>query len=74
MLMIMRDVRAILFCIVSTIVVAVIAFVMLKSVLLAVIFAVVFDAWILTRPRMIRVGRRILGHRIERRSRRYVVD
>ena len=74
MVMTARDFRAILFCIVSTGIVAAVALFLLRSVLFMIICVVVFDAWILTRPRMVRVGRRMLGQRIERRNRRYVID
>jgi hypothetical protein len=56
-----RDVRAIAFCLVSTLVVAAGSIVLLQSYLLAGLFTVVFDFWLLTRARMVRVIRRLRG-------------
>lgn len=56
-----RDVRAIAFCLVSTLLVAAGAIVLLRSYLLAAMATLVFDLWLLTRARMVRVIRRLRG-------------
>lgn len=56
-----RDVRAIGFCVVSTLVLLAGALLMTHSFLISLALTGAYDAWLLTRPRMLRVFRRLRG-------------
>jgi hypothetical protein len=56
-----RDVRAIAFCTITIAVVAACATVLLRSYLAGLALAAACAAWLLTRPRMVRVFRRLRG-------------
>jgi len=56
-----RDVRAITFCAVTTLVLAVAALLLLRSFIAALALIAAYDAVLLTRPRMVRVFRRLRG-------------
>ena len=56
-----RDVRAIAFCVVTTLAVLAGLTLALHSYLAAIALTVAYDAWLLTRPRMLRVMRRLRG-------------
>lgn len=56
-----RDVRAITFCTVSTLVLLVGATLLTGSYLVSLALTGAYDAWLLTRPRMLRVFRRLRG-------------
>jgi hypothetical protein len=63
-----RDIQALAFCAVST--AALLAFLLLatRNLLTACALTAAYDAWLLTRPRMIRVFRRMRGEKLERGS------
>ncbi len=63
-----RDARAILFWIASTFLLIVALEAVLHRWPLTGLVAVAYSAWVLTRPRMIRVLRRLRGERWERTS------
>ena len=56
-----RDVRAIVFCTVTSLLLLVVSYVAFRSVLGSVALVGAYDAWLLTRPRMVRVIRRLRG-------------
>jgi hypothetical protein len=56
-----RDVRAIGFFIVSTLILLAGSFFLLRSILVSLAMTGAYDAWLLTRPRAIRVFRRLRG-------------
>lgn len=56
-----RDVRALLFCFTSTALVLIVAYVVLHILLAAIGLAIAYLAVVMTRPRMIRVMRRVRG-------------
>lgn len=56
-----RDVRAMLFCIITTIVLFGGTLVLLHELVVSLALAAAWDAWLLTRPRMRRVFRRLRG-------------
>ncbi|MGA0606452.1 hypothetical protein ACO2Q0_10670 [Phenylobacterium sp. VNQ135] len=56
-----RDVRAILFCAVTTLILLIGSYVLLQSALISLALAAGWLAWLLTRPRMQRVIRRLRG-------------
>jgi hypothetical protein len=56
-----RDARAIAFCVVTTLLLLVASFVLLRSFLISVAATGAYAALVLTRPRMIRVIRRLRG-------------
>lgn len=56
-----RDLRAIAFCIVTSIMVLVAVYMLIWSYPLALMATAAYDALILTRPRMLRVFRRLRG-------------
>jgi len=60
-----RDIRAIGFCLVTTLAVAISTWAALGSWILAGLLATAWLVFILTRPRMIRVMRRLRGDDIE---------
>ncbi|HEY4031808.1 MAG TPA: hypothetical protein VGM25_15800 [Caulobacteraceae bacterium] len=61
-----RDARAILFWIASTAVLILALQAGFHNWLLTAIAAAAYNAWVLSRPRMIRVFRRLRGERFER--------
>lgn len=63
-----RDMRAILFWIATTLLVILAFQTVLHRWVLSGIAAAAYNAWLLSRPRMIRVLRRIRGERWERTS------
>ncbi len=63
-----RDVRAIAFCCVTGLGLLVVAYAMFGDLLIAGGFTAAWEAWLLTRPRMIRVFRRMRGEKLERYS------
>ena len=56
-----RDVRAITFCVVTTAALFGATLVLLHMVLVSVALTAAYVAWLLTRPRMVRVMRRLRG-------------
>jgi len=56
-----RDVRAITFCIATTLVLMLGAMFVSRSLLVSLALTAAYDAWLLSRPRMIRVFRRLRG-------------
>ena len=56
-----RDVRAILFCLLTAIALFVVAYLLSRSYLASVALTGGYVAWLLTRPRMQRVMRRLNG-------------
>jgi uncharacterized protein (DUF58 family) len=60
-----RDLRAIAFLLVSTLAVLVVAGLVMKHLVAALAVTAAYAVWIATRPRMIRVGRRLRGERVE---------
>jgi hypothetical protein len=60
-----RDVRAIAFCVLSSAAVVVVAQALLRHWLPVLALVSAYEAWLLTRPRMIRVMRRLRGERVE---------
>jgi hypothetical protein len=56
-----RDIRAIAFCIITTLMLLVVAFIYTGNYPLAVLLTAAWAAFILTRPRMLRVFRRMRG-------------
>lgn len=56
-----RDVRAILFCVTTTLALLAIVYLLLRSYLATIALVGAYDAWLLTRPRMLRVFRRLRG-------------
>jgi hypothetical protein len=63
-----RDARAILFWIATTVALILAVEAAIHRWLIAVIVAAAYNAWLLSRPRMIRVFRRLRGERWERTS------
>jgi hypothetical protein len=61
-----RDARAILFWIASSIALVVALEAVLHNWMLVGITVAVYNAWLLSRPRMIRVFRRLRGEKFER--------
>jgi hypothetical protein len=68
-----RDARAILFWIASTIALVIALQAALHNWMLTGITVAVYNAWLLSRPRMIRVLRRLRGEKFER-SGGYFID
>jgi hypothetical protein len=68
-----RDARAILFWIASTIVLILALEAAFHNWVLSGIAAAAYNAWLLSRPRMIRVFRRLRGERLSR-SGGYFID
>jgi len=68
-----RDARAILFWIASTIALVIALQAAFHSWILTGITVAVYNAWLLSRPRMIRVFRRLRGEKFER-SGGYFID
>ena len=60
-----RDVRAILFCALTSLGLALLAYAVLKSVIVAAALTAAWLAWLLTRPRMRRVMRRLRGEPVD---------
>jgi hypothetical protein len=56
-----RDVRAILFCVTTTVALVLISYAALQSFLATLALTAAYDVWLLTRPRMVRVFRRLRG-------------
>lgn len=56
-----RDLRAIVFCVTTTIALFVVSYLMFRSYLGTLALVGAYDAWLLTRPRMLRVFRRLRG-------------
>jgi hypothetical protein len=56
-----RDVRAIAFCVVSTLVLAVATHVLLESGIVTLALTAAYAVWLITRPRMQRTFRRMRG-------------
>jgi hypothetical protein len=56
-----RDLRAILFCAATTLVLLVASYLLVHSILVSLALTGAWDAWLLTRPRMVRVFRRLRG-------------
>ena len=56
-----RDVRAIAFCSATTVILAAGTLVLTHSAIAALALTIAWDAWLLTRPRMQRVLRRLRG-------------
>jgi len=56
-----RDVRAILFCVATTILLFVVSFLLFHNFIVTLALVAGYDAWLLTRPRMQRVFRRLRG-------------
>jgi hypothetical protein len=69
-----RDARAILFWIATTLLLILAVEVAIHRWVLAVIAAAAYNAWLLSRPRMIRVFRRLRGERWERSGGYYIED
>jgi len=61
-----RDARAILFWIASTVVLVLAIQAMMHNWMLTSIAAAAYNAWLLSRPRMIRTFRRLRGERLSR--------
>ena len=56
-----RDLRAIVFCVVTTLALLTVAYLLSRNYLLSLGLTAAYDAFILTRPRMQRVFRRLRG-------------
>lgn len=56
-----RDVRAILFCAATSVAVFLICLIAIGDYLISLVVLAAYLAWILTRPRMVRVMRRLRG-------------
>jgi len=56
-----RDVRAIAFCVVSTLALAVVTHVLFESEIITLALTAAYSIWLITRPRMQRIFRRIRG-------------
>ncbi|CAN7285268.1 hypothetical protein LJR225_001465 [Phenylobacterium sp. LjRoot225] len=56
-----RDVRAIAFCIATTAGLLAAAVVITQSLLAGLVLTAAYDAWLLSRPRMVRLFRRLRG-------------
>lgn len=69
-----RDARAILFWIATTLLLILAVEAVIHRWVLAVIAAAAYNAWLLSRPRMIRVFRRLRGERWERSGGYYMED
>ena len=69
-----RDVRAILFWTVSTAVLILLSQALLHRWVLTGVAAAAYNAWLLSRPRMIRVFRRLSGQRTGERYGGYFQD
>ena len=61
-----RDVQALAFCALTTLVLLAILLAVSRNLLVACALTAAYDAWLLTRPRMIRVFRRLRGEKLER--------
>jgi hypothetical protein len=61
-----RDARALLFWVASTVAVILAVQAGLRNWLLTAIAVAAYNAWLLSRPRMIRMFRRLRGERVER--------
>jgi hypothetical protein len=61
-----RDKRAIAFCVTSTIVLMLMAQAAFGNWIASTAFAAAYAIWLLTRPRMIRVMRRMRGETVEK--------
>jgi len=68
-----RDLRAILFWIATTVVLVIGLETAFHRWMLSLLAAAAYNAWLLSRPRMIRVFRRLRGERFER-SGGYFID
>jgi threonine/homoserine/homoserine lactone efflux protein len=60
-----RDARAIAFWIATSLLLLVVVFVVTKSVIAAAALLAAYNAWLLTRPRMRRVFRRLRGETVD---------
>ncbi|WP_369061720.1 hypothetical protein ABOZ73_06610 [Caulobacter sp. 73W] len=60
-----RDLRAIAFLLGSTALILLIAGLVLENLLAALALTAAYAVWLATRPRMIRVARRLRGERVE---------
>ncbi len=69
----LRDARAILFWIATTIVLVLALEAAFHHWVISLLAAAAYNAWLLSRPRMIRVFRRLRGERMER-SGGYFID
>lgn len=56
-----RDLRAIVFCVATTVVLLVVVYLLTRSYLATLALVAGYDVWLLTRPRMLRVLRRLRG-------------
>ncbi|WP_133255015.1 hypothetical protein [Phenylobacterium hankyongense] len=56
-----RDVRAILFCVSTTVALVVVSYAAFHSFLATLALTAAYDVWLLTRPRMVRLFRRMRG-------------
>ncbi len=63
-----RDKRAVAFCVTSTAVLLAIAELALRNWLAASALAAAYAVWLMTRPRMVRVMRRMRGETVEKSS------
>jgi hypothetical protein len=61
-----RDVRAVGFWVTSTIVILCLANLVFRNWLASGSLAAAYSVWVLTRPRMVRVFRRLCGETVER--------
>lgn len=61
-----RDLQAIVFCAASTALLLAGLLFVSRNVIVAVALTAAYDAWLLTRPRMLRVIRRLRGEKLER--------
>lgn len=60
-----RDVRAIAFCFVTTLAILGICYVATQSLIASSALTAAYDVWLLTRPRMRRVLRRLRGETVD---------
>lgn len=60
-----RDVRAILFSLVTSVALLVLTWLLSRSVLASAALTAAYDAWLFTRPRMRRVVRRLRGETVD---------
>jgi hypothetical protein len=60
-----RDARAIAFWLVTSLVLLVVAYALARSVIVAAVLTVAYNCWLLTRPRMRRVFRRLRGETMD---------
>ena len=56
-----RDIRAIVFCVCATSLVLAVSYLAFRNYFASLVLGVVFGAWLLTRPRMKRLIRRLRG-------------